>query len=291
MKRAFVFISLLFGVFCALPLKGQNNTVLSIMDMSQPLTIKSNSINNNTGNVNNAYSFYAESPYTVTNYSWTYKIRKKDNSFETVKTGSASTFSISPLTINDGYYRTEEGDISGSITLQATVNGVSVTADFNLWLEAKPANIEYDVKIIKESDRYYNLEVTVYSAGATNLTITLNDLSIGESLTNIFDGCQYVKYTFGYLYYDSPVLIEFSSQNSYGSKSNSYYTDGISYYSINSIKNSPINRREIYTVMGNLVLVLDGNRDIRTANLESGIYIVKTIYRDGRSSSTVKLPF
>jgi hypothetical protein len=261
------------------------------------LAIKSNNMNNNTGigNVNSSYAFYAESPYPVTNYSWTYKIRKNDNSFETIITGSSPAFSISPLTINDDYYRTEYGDISGKITLQATVNGTPVAIDFNIWLEARPANIEYDVKIIRESDWYYNLEITAYSSGATDLTITLNDYSIGESLTNIFYGHQYVKYTFSYLYYDSPVLIEFSSQNSYGSKSDSYYIDGISYYSAspspntyidtNLVKIRPIVQKEVYTIMGNLKLILDGNENISTVDLNPGIYIIKTIYRDGRSSS------
>lgn len=97
------------------------------------LTIKSNSIDNTTGigNVNSSYSFYAESSHTVTNYLWTYKIRKNDNSFETVATSSSPAFSINPLTVSDSYYRTEHGDLSGKITLQATVNGTPVFAEFN----------------------------------------------------------------------------------------------------------------------------------------------------------------
>jgi len=261
------------------------------------LTIKSSNMDNATGigNVNNSYSFYAESPYTVSGYLWTYKIRKKDNSFETISTSSSSTFSINPLTLNDNYYRDEYGDICGKITLQVLVNGTTVSTEFNIWLEASPANIEYDVKIIKESDWYYNLEVTVYSAGATNLTLTLNDYSIGESLTTVFNNHQYVKYTYGYLYYDSPVSIDFSSQNSYGKKSDSYYINGISYYNaslspnvftdIKSIDNDQIDRREVYTIMGSLKLVLDGNQNINTASLKSGVYIVKTFYRNGTSSS------
>jgi hypothetical protein len=185
MKRAFVFVILLLCMFCVTPLKGRNidSKVTQVMGpniQDNLLAIKSNNINNNTGtgNTYSSYTFYAESPYPVTDYSWTYKIRKNDNSFETIITGSSPAFSISPLTINDDYYRTEDDDISGEITLQATVNGTPVATDFNIRLEAKPADIEYDVKIIRESEWYYNLEITVYSAGATDLTITLNDYTM-----------------------------------------------------------------------------------------------------------------
>lgn len=265
-----------------------------------PLAIKSNSIDNTTGigNVNSSYSFYAESSHTVTNYLWTYKIRKNDNSFETVATSSSPAFSINPLTVSDSYYRTEHGDLSGKITLQATVNGTPVSAEFNIWLEASPASIVYDVKIIRKNEWYYNLEVTAYSAGATNLTVTLNNYAIGESLVNIFYNRQYVKYTFGYLYYDSPILIEFASQNSYGTKADSYYTDGISYYNavgsqsinlnqlnIKLIKDDSIDRQEIYSITGHLELVLTADGDINSADLMPGIYIVKTIYKNGSCSS------
>ena len=263
------------------------------------LTIKSNSIDNTTGigNVNSSYSFYAESSHTVTNYLWTYKIRKNDNSFETVATSSSPAFSINPLTVSDSYYRTEHGDLSGKITLQATVNGTPVSAEFNIWLEASPASIVYDVKIIRKNEWYYNLEVTAYSAGATNLKITLNDYSIGESLVSTFLNRQYVKYTYGYLYYDSPILIEFESQNSYGTKTDSYYTDGVSYYNavgsqsinlnqlnIKLIKDDSIDRQEIYSITGHLELVLTAGRNINATDLMQGIYIVKTVYKDGRCS-------
>jgi hypothetical protein len=263
------------------------------------LTIKSNNMNDTTGigNVNSSYSFYAESSSPVTNYLWTYKIRKNDNSFETIATGSSSTFSISPVTISDSYYRTEYGDLSGKITLQATVNGTPVAADFNIWLEASPANIGYDVQIIKVNEWYYNLEVTAYSAGATNLKITMNNYSVGESLTSNFLNHQYVKNTYSYIYYDYPILIEFKSQNSYGIKTDSYYIDGVSYYGAASQqytdltqfnndveKYNNIDRKEIYSIMGGLKLTLTADRNIHSTNLISGIYIVKTIYKDGSYS-------
>ena len=294
MKKEFASIILLLYVW-AIPFKAQteNKNIdtsgkASISD--NLLTIKSNDIDDTSiGSVNNSYSFYAESFYPVTNYSWTYKAKKKDNSFETIATSSSPNFSINPLTLNDDYYITEYGDISGKIILQATVNGESVSAEFYFWLETSPSNIVYGVKIIKESSWYYNLEVTAYSTGATKLTITLTDYSIGESLENIFYNHQYVEYKFGPLYYDFPILIEFSSQNNYGSKYNSYYTDGINYnapMSLNSIENNnQIDKREVYTGMGRLELILDMNENLHTSNLKPGIYIVKTIYQDGTFSS------
>lgn len=259
------------------------------------LRIKSSNMNDTTGigNINDSHSFYAESHYPATDYLWTYKIRKNDNSFETVATASSPTFSINPLTVSDSYYRTEHGDISGKITLQATVNGAPVTAEFNIWLEASPANIDYDVKIIRKNEWYYNMEVTAYSAGATNLKITLTDYSIiGQILPNTFYNRQYVKYTFGYLYYDSPVSIEFESQNSYGTRTNSYYTDGISsqHTDLNQLNNNAekygiINRKEIYSITSHLKLILAADGNINSTNLMPGIYIVKTVYKDGSYAS------
>jgi len=280
MKKKSFFIFLLLYVFCAIRLNAQIEEEL--------LSIKSNNIDSiiGIGNVYTPYSFYAESPYTITSYLWTYEVKNNDNTFETIATDTSPAFSITPLTLNDNYYRTENGDVCGKITLQATINGMPASAEFTIWLEASPADIEYEVNIIKVNEWYYNMEVTAYSAGATDLIINFHDYSMGAIYVNTFYGQQYVNYTFGALFYNSPILIEFLSRNSYGSKSNSYYTDGVSYTALLSPKEDcKIEKFEVYTITGYLKLVSDASFNIQTVNLEPGIYIVKTIYDNGTSSS------
>lgn len=263
-----------------------------------PLSIKSNNIDNNTGigSVYNSYSFYAQSNDVIINYSWKYQIRNNDNTYTTIKNASSSTFSISPLALNDNYYRDEYGNICGKISLTATINGNTYLAEFNIWLEATPANIDYNVEIIKESDWYYNIEMTVSSAGAEDLILTLNDYAIGESLTNVYYNHQFIKYTFKYLYYDSPVFLEFTSRNNHGSKYNTYYIDGINYYdsALRNKKNTKINvlntkeliRKEVFSIMGDYLLTIPSNDDneINRISLQPGIYIIKSIYNDGTST-------
>jgi len=279
MKKKSFFIFLLLYVFCAIRLNGQTEELLSI---------KNNAIDSSTGigNVYTPYSFYAESPYTITSYLWTYEVKNNDNTFETVATNTSPDFSISPLTLNDNYYRTENGDVCGKITLQATVNGMPASAEFTIWLEASPGDIEYEVNIIKVNEWYYDMEVTAYSAGATDWTINFTNYSAGAGLTTIFHDQQSVNYAYGPLYYNSPILIKFLSRNSYGSKSNSYYTDGVSYTALLSPKEDcKIEKIEVYTITGSLKLVTDANVNVQTLNLEPGIYIVKTIYDNGTYSS------
>lgn len=265
--------------------------------LETPLTIKSNNINNITGigNVSNSYLFYYESLYTVENPSWKYMVRKKDNTYETIKSGASTTFSIDPLTIKDNYHRNENGDFCSKIVLTASVNNQTVTSEFNVWLEAKPANIEYDVKVIKESDWYYNIEVAVSSAGAKDLIIKFNDYSIGQQLVGIHYDKQFTKYTYKYLYYDSPILIEFSARNSYGITNNSYYTSGISYYNHylkSKVHNQDIKdgkdliSKEVFSILtGKYETKLETGQSIESANIPSGYYIVKTTYSDGTLTS------
>lgn len=254
------------------------------------LIIKSNNIGNNgIGSVHNSYSFYASSGSAITNYSWQFKIRLKNGLFETIKTGNSSTFTTNTVVPQDSYYRNESGDIVGKIILKANVNGIPLEAEFNLSLECLPGTIEYEIKIIKVNEWYYNVEATVSSAGAKDLIVMVTDYSIGEMNTRIFYDQQYTKFTSYYLYYDYPVEFSFKSRNNYGTKESFETIAPFSYYDSSSINNirdeinskATIDNIEIMNMQGNVIKKVKSTEDINNMILPSGAYILRNNHTDG----------
>lgn len=260
------------------------------------LSIFCNTIGSNgLASIHNSYSFEARtlsSTSSLTDISWEYNIALKEGGYTTISTGNSSTFSISPISPNPAYARNSDGYIIAHIALSAKVDGVSQNTEFILYLQTSPDDIKYSIHIIKESDWYFNVEVFVESSGADELTIDVVDYIGGESYYKIFKGKSYVKYSYRYFTYDSPITFNFRSKNSFGEKTATKYIEAVRYSDTDRIdetnQNEVIDKVNIYNMTGNFVTSVRDVNALEALNLSAGIYHLTYIYKSGKVK-TIKM--
>ncbi|MDR0681918.1 MAG: hypothetical protein LBG15_08760 [Dysgonamonadaceae bacterium] len=254
---------------------------------------------NETGiaSVYNSYTFTASANGgNITNHQWTYRIKKNDGTYETIRTTNTPAFTISPVTISSQYARNSDGNIIGEIGLTGTVNGVNQKTTMTLYLDYAPDEITFSTKIIHKTDWVYDVEFALSSKGAESLSMTTQNWDTGVAWINDFTGYQYIKLVVSNLPYESEMGFIFEATNQYGHKEITYdmpkvypqmnpfiYDRGV----INSL-GEKVASFEAYTVDGRYVTQANSKAALNSV-LQSDIYIVRSKDAEGNVLQTEKI--
>lgn len=126
-----------------------------------------------------SHSFYIQSTgMNITNHNWEYKLPLKTGGYSTIMTSSSAEFIIQPITNENIYEHTLEGDIKGIITFTGISNGEEIKDVYNITLELKPHILSAEVVSIIQSDRYddyYNAIIDIYYEGCHYLHASVEE--------------------------------------------------------------------------------------------------------------------
>ena len=235
----------------------------------------------------------------VSDYKWTFKLKKMSGEYAIVSTGSGRNFTIAKITDHTGYYVNRNGDLEGRIECSYTLNGKTLAANpFALSLELKPAILSIEKRIVEnESDYSYYALMNISYTGADYVTVEVEedyDPSVRSYM--IFEPfIAHLKTGYVSTLYDSWITV--FVKNQYGTASETIYVpsayqdynfsadrlSGIT--SVTSQQNSY--RLEVYSIDGQLIYT-GSNENFSTANIPSGLYIKKLYDESSRHVKTSK---
>lgn len=118
-----------------------------------------------------AHAFHISNPENkvLSDVSWKYSLQLSDGEYSTEQTASGTTSFTIPAVDNPELYKVSaNGEISGEITLTATVDGVVINDRYTIYLELKPRIFDVTVvsKELTENGTFYDIVFTVSYGGA-----------------------------------------------------------------------------------------------------------------------------
>lgn len=235
-----------------------------------------------------SYGFHAETTSgNITDYSWKYELLNNEMTFDSIKVGKSSEFSINKVDDLTKYYKNINGDIKGRISLSATVNGTKMFKVFYVYLATKPTFISVKVDAITPipGSKFYNLDLTVIYTGADYLYVEKSEEYSDIVDTHFFYIPYIVHLRFEYIYMIGTSWVDLRISNKIGK---AYYTVEIpsqlnlmnnSTQIRNPIANSNIVYMEVRDIQGRIILRTKDYEDVN--HLSKGIYIMMITYADG----------
>lgn len=117
-----------------------------------------------------SYNFHvAYTGFQFENPEWKFMLPLKIGGYETVLVSSDSEFVIPALTDAAKYEHTIEGDIRGLITCKGVLDGIEVSANYNITFELRPSILRLNVVNVtpcEYDETFYDAEVEVFYEGA-----------------------------------------------------------------------------------------------------------------------------
>lgn len=214
----------------------------------------------------------------IDSYRWTFFLKNKAGTYESISTGNSSTFTIEKITNQDQYHINVNGDLDGKIECTYSAAGKELSAEpFKVTLEQKPQILSIS-DINQTWDNYnFTLDFNVEYAGAERFYIEIEEEYCYNVRTQRIDKPFFAHVTTGKisgLYY-SWVTVEVSNQ--YGtSRQTLEFPPYFGENNINIISNfsSEDSEIKVYNLGGDLVF--DGKScQFIPGNLPPGIYIRK----------------
>lgn len=235
----------------------------------------------------------------VSDYRWTFKLKKTSGEYAVVSTGNSSTFTIDKITDYSDYYVNRNGDLEGQIECSYTFSGKTQAANpFALSLELKPTILSIDKQIVENEGQYnYYALLNISYTGADYVTIEIeeeyNVIIRSERFYEPF--LAHAKTGNITSLYDSWITI--IVKNQYGTALETIYVpSAYQYYDLSADNLSGItsvtpqprnNRLEIYSVDG--LLIYSGEKEnFNPDNIPSGLYIKKLYNESSHCMKTSK---
>lgn len=270
--------------------------------------IKSNQIGDNgivNYNTSETYSFYTNT--SLQNYKWKFEIQKTDGTFETISTGSNSTFSVRLPQLKDSYYRVSSGQIKGQIHVEGfyATTQKTLTGDFSMHINYQPETPLFKIAEIIPIDEYQTKIIfNFFARGANGYSLTVEDSYFMDTHTIPETG--FVVLPFSDIYSGEEYSFTLRAYNSYGSSNNvtiNYstlnensldllmkpkiiddYNVKLDFYDRNEILHNEIivDKGKIVNTYGETVKTFSSSNEISISSLKNGYYIIQVSDNEGK---------
>lgn len=116
----------------------------------------------------------------ITNYQWKYMLPLSSGIYQVVTTSTSSQFIIPSISHEERYQHTSDGDIKGRIVLVGLVDGIEVTAQYNLTLETRPRILHAEVISIStnpDDDSCIDATIGVFYEGSKEINASVENIN------------------------------------------------------------------------------------------------------------------